>query len=121
MEGSLFALLVFEPPELDLRKGLPVSGPSMAEVLAGHQFMHHSFNGMTGKRYLACSCGESPLAGDHPTHLASALAAAGFGDVRAAGAEALEAAADDFGVNLTAMSGPRIRDWLRAKAVRGEG
>lgn len=30
-------------------------------------------------------------------------------------AEALESAADDYTVNLTAMSGPRIRDWLRSR------
>lgn len=60
----------------------------MAEVLAEHQFMHHSFNGVTQKRYLACSCGAMPLAGDHPTHLADALSAAGFGLVTAAKAEA---------------------------------
>ena len=52
---------------------------AMAEVLADHQFMYHSFNGVTQKRYLACSCGETPLAGDHPTHLAEALTVAGFG------------------------------------------
>lgn len=61
---------------------------TMAEVLAEHQFMYHSFNGVTQKRYLACSCGRMPLAGDHPTHLADALSAAGFGLVADAKAEA---------------------------------
>jgi hypothetical protein len=64
----------------------------MAEVLSEHQFMHHIFNGVTQKRYLACSCGEMPLAGDHPTHLADALTAAGFGNLHDAWAEGAVAA-----------------------------
>lgn len=36
--------------------------------------------------------------------------------LREARAQALEDAVDDFSVNLTAMSGPRIRAWLRSRA-----
>lgn len=55
-------------------------------------------------------------------HQAEMLAAAGFGPVREAGAVALEEAADDFRGNRTIITGPRLRGWLRARAVtvRGE-
>lgn len=53
---------------------------TMADVLAKHQFMFHSFNGVNQRTYLKCSCGAMPLCGDHPTHLANALSIAGFGD-----------------------------------------
>lgn len=90
---------------------------TMAEVLAEHQFMYHSFNGVTQKRYLACSCGALPLAGDHPTHLAVALSAAGFGLVADAKAEALEEAADDYRHYET----PNARLYLRARAAALRG
>lgn len=53
---------------------------------------------------------------DHES--AAALSAAGFGLVADAKAEALEEAVDDFSVNLTVMSGPRIRSWLSSKAAK---
>lgn len=37
--------------------------------------------------------------------------------IREARAQALEDAVEDYSVNLTVMSGPRVRDWLRARAV----
>lgn len=46
------------------------------------------------------------------------LSDAGFGLVADAKAEALEEAVDDFSVNLTVMSGPRIRAWLSSKAAK---
>jgi hypothetical protein len=39
------------------------------------------------------------------------------GKLRAAAAGALRDAADDFGVNLTSMTGPRIREWLTTRAA----
>lgn len=87
----------------------------LEEVLAKHQFVYHSFNGVEQRTYLKCSCGAMPLSGDFPIHLAEYLTAAGVGDVREAKAQALEEAADGLGIDSD-VSGTTIRSWLRARA-----
>jgi len=103
----------------------------MAEVLAGHVIL-------SGGGWFACSnteCGWqlrntlSPRefhasafpVGEFAAHQEAMLTAAGFGPVKAAQAGALRYIADDFSVNLTAMSGPRIRAWIVARAAAVEG
>lgn len=58
-----------------------MSDTTMADVLADHQHMYHSYNLVTRERSSACSCGSAPFTDDYATHLADALTAAGFGPV----------------------------------------
>jgi hypothetical protein len=79
----------------------------MAEVLGEHQKK-------TGIRDLAehCTCGwagREKYSGYLLTHQEAMLTAAGFGPVKAAQAEALRDAADDFGATYHG-------NWLRARA-----
>jgi len=107
----------------------------MAEVLGEHVHSHYQRN-LGGYR---CECGASIWTGLQKggplharavaAHIADALAAAGFGDVRAAKAEALEAAADWLTVpddfprteQRTAYREISYRLRARAAAVRDEG
>jgi len=95
----------------------------IAEVLAKHQW----YDATTDNEDPATGCtgcddwfgSEDALDdGSFAAHQAAALSAAGFGPVKEAKAEALEWVADDFGVNLTNMSGPRIRAWLLEHAAK---
>jgi putative IMPACT (imprinted ancient) family translation regulator len=94
----------------------------MAEVLAVH--------GWQGTP-TACYCGWKIVEGfyrggtveAHAAHQASALTAAGFGDVREAKAQALEDAADwlEAVERPTRTASERLRAYATQAAVRGEG
>ena len=100
----------------------------MANVLRLHHMSHADWD--EHEVAVICHCGAEVVGQDdgeesylqeealYATHLAAALSAAGFGPVKEAKAEALEWVADDFGVNLTNMSGPRIRAWLLEHAAK---
>jgi hypothetical protein len=93
----------------------------MSEILASHRLDVAMWLG-TGQEYL-CICGVR--SGSHDVHQSMELANAGYGDVRAARAGALEDAADIAGrpENRWWAEGQNRAKWLRnlAAAVRGEG
>lgn len=93
----------------------PIQGPGFLEAEAA--FADHQANALAAEGY-GLVTGEKRL-----MQLAALMAydAIEEGAVRTARAEALEEAANDFGVNLTAMTGPRIRHWLMARAVAERG
>ena len=93
---------------------------TMAEVLAEHQDWTYQKNlGYYRSEYL-CHCGSTFWSGDHEedpnfnqavaAHQAEALAAAGYGPVREAQAEALRDAANELEWH------PGTQAWLRARA-----
>lgn len=93
-------------------------GETIADILTAH-----GIYGMSAGTHSACRCNREWVKhAEYRAHLEAELTAAGFGPAKEAGAKALEYAAEDFSVNLTVMSGPKIRDWMRASAaaVRGE-
>ena len=102
-----------------------MSAELIAEVIRAHQ----PTTGMSVASGVTCQCGywngKEQAGINRPVgyqglqwHQAQELSAAGFGPVKEGKAEALEWVADDFGVNLTNMSGPRIRAWLLEHAAK---
>jgi hypothetical protein len=100
----------------------------MAEVLAAHQW----YDATTDNEDPATGCTGCPEwfgsedaldDGSFANHQADMLTAAGFGDVREAGAQALEEAAAEVDEGVPAYGQEEYADWLRARAaaVRGDG
>jgi hypothetical protein len=87
---------------------------TMAAILAAHR-LDVAMWLRTGQEYL-CICGVR--SDSHDAHQSMELANAGYGDVRAARAGALEDAADALGDGLPVYAS-NLR--ARAAAVRGEG
>lgn len=85
---------------------------SMSEVLARHHTSPLNDGG-----WYCYNCRVTLMTfGDAIAHQAEALETAGYGAIRKAQAEVLRDVVEDFSVNLTAMSGPRIRAWLSGRA-----
>lgn len=104
-----------------------MSEQDMAAVLERHQIVYENDGGDYGGRsWFECSCEAADVIGaevfateaDHRAHVAQALAAAGFGALASAKAEALREAADEMD---SASGGPvYAAHWLRERAAQIE-
>ena len=100
-----------QPPPVGNPTTDPTSGPQNGaerDRMAGVACLHWRYED-------SCACGESgDEPGDYETHLADALIAAGFGDVRTLAAQvaAVERYAQSRAITAAARGGQRDRPWL---------